>query len=411
MATEYPRWQKTGISQALKTRRVVILSGPRQSGKTTLVKQLQEQDSLFRTLDDTQMLKVALEDPTGFVKSPTGTMIIDEIQKAPLLLPAIKRRVDEDNRPGQYLLTGSANLHSLPEVTESLAGRVTNIRLRPLAIGEILRHKPVFLEKAFKNEWPLQVKGYDKEAIIKLAFRGGYPEVLNLSAEEHKAWHKDYVNTLLARDLKDIANIRRQGAIKQLLGILAAWSGKYMDISGICSKLPVTRGTLENYINILEALYLFERAGPWLRTDYDRVGRRDKIYATDTGLMASILNWRVEDVLLDSDKSGKIVETLVFNELAALMGTGYKYSLYQYRDRKDREIDFIIENEQGQLLGIEVKSGSSFASDDCRHMVWFRNNIVPDKPFTGIVLHAGEDTLPLGKDMYAVPVAALWENI
>jgi predicted AAA+ superfamily ATPase len=306
-------------------------------------------------------------------------------------------------------LTGSANLYSLPEVTESLAGRVANIRLRPLAVGEILERKPKFLEMSFDKAWPIQIHNYDKAAVIGMAFRGGYPEPFNLTRQGRKTWHNNYVQTLLMRDLKDISNIRRKNAMQDLLEILAAWSGKFMDSAGICGKLSITKGTLETYTNLLEALYLFERVPPWLRTDYDRVGHKDKRYITDTGLMANILNWNFDNVLLDSDRAGKIVETLVFNELSAQIGLSYDYSLSQYRDHKGREIDFIVENDEGKLLGIEVKAGSMVSSDDCKHMVWFKNNIVPDRSFTGIVLYAGENTLPLGPDMFAVPLAALWE--
>jgi predicted AAA+ superfamily ATPase len=168
-------------------------------------------------------------------------------------------------------------------------------------------------------------------------------------------------------------------------------------------------GTVESYINSLLTLHLFEKLPPWLKTDYDRVGRREKIFATDTGFMANLLQWRLDDILLDADRSGKMVETFVFNELVAQIDLHDGYRLYHYRDRLKREIDFIVENNRGELLGVEVKAGASFSSDDCRHMAWFKNNIVPDKPFTGIVLHSGRDVLPLGENMYAVPIAALWE--
>jgi predicted AAA+ superfamily ATPase len=157
-----------------------------------------------------------------------------------------------------------------------------------------------------------------------------------------------------------------------------------------------------------DSFYLFERVPAWLRTDYDRVGRRDKLYSTDTGLMANILNWSFDSVFLDPDRSGKIVETLVFNELSAQIGLGYNYSLSQYRDRKGREIDFIVENDRGELLGIEVKAGSMVSSDDCKHLRWFKDNIALNRIFTGVVLYTGENTLPLGTNIYAVPVAALW---
>lgn len=409
MIHEYQRWQASSVNNALKVRRVVVIAGARQCGKTTLARQITGEGDIFFTLDDSALLVTARNDPLGFVKHSSGTLIIDEIQKAPWLLPAIKQIVDRNNTPGQFLLTGSADIRKHPEITESLAGRVKNIRLRTLTIGEIAEKQPSFLQTAFARSWPKQIRGYDKEAVMRLAFRGGYPEVTHADNAERKNWHLDYVGSLLTQDLQDIMNIRRKDVMRKLLSILAAWSSKYMDISAICSHLSTTRVTLTTYINALESLYLFERLGAWIETDYERVGRREKIFATDTGLLASLLDWRLEEVLLDSDRSGKIIETLVFNELAAQIETyGYQYSLSHYRDRQGREIDFVVGNDNGELMGIEVKAGSMVSSSDCRHMRWFAQNIVPDKPFTGIVLYTGENTLPLGKDMYAVPIAALW---
>jgi predicted AAA+ superfamily ATPase len=212
----------------------------------------------------------------------------------------------------------------------------------------------------------------------------------------------------MERDLKDIANIRRQEAMSDLLYVLTAWSGKLMDVSTVCTKLALNRTTTEIYINTLVALCLFERLGPWVRTDYEKVGRKGKLFVTDTGLMASILNWRLEDVFLDSDKSGKIVETFTFNELAAQLALHDGYRFYHYRDRDKREIDFVIENDRDVLLGIEVKAGTAVSKNAARHMAWFRENIASDKKFIGIVLYTGENVLPLGPDMLAVPIAALW---
>ena len=416
MAREYARWQKKSIDRSLKTRRVVYLSGARQSGKTTLVKQYINENNQYRSLDDPGLLKVALEDPLGFVKNvgsaknSSGTMIIDEVQKAPDLIPSIKMYVEANNRPGQFLLTGSANFHNLPTVTESLAGRISKVHLRPLSVGEMLEKEANFFHKAFNQDWPLQIKEYDKQAVIGMAFRGGFPECLHLPAGDRKIWHLDYVNTLLERDLKDIANIRRKAAMRGILETLTAWSGKFMDIAGLCGQLAITKGIFETYTNLLETLYLFERVPAWIATDYDRVGKKDKIYVTDTGLMASILNWHLKEVLLDSDRSGKIMETLVFNELKAQIDLEYGYALSQYRDRLGREIDFIVENDRGAILGIEVKAGSAISKDDARHLAWFSKNIAVNKKFIGVVLYTGENVLPLGENIHAVPIGALWRS-
>jgi predicted AAA+ superfamily ATPase len=356
---EYSRWQKDNVKESLNKRRVIVLSGSRQCGKTTLIKQIArsiKNKVIFRSLDDNTLLKSAIDDPINFVKTSKETMIIDEFQKAVDLLPAIKQVVDNNNAPGQFLLTGSADIQPLPEVSESLAGRVKNIRLRPLTQGEILGIKPRFLEKCIPKDFESQIKGYDKQTLIEQAFRGGYPEVISSNQKDRRDWHKDYKNTLLKRDLRDITNINRQDAIRDLFTILNAWSGKLIDLSIINSSFAISRNSLQTYTNALESLFLFEKLSPWLKTDYERVSKKTKTFATDTGLMASTLQWKESDILLDPDKSGKLIETLVFNELSAQVDFSGDYNFYQYRDRESREIDFIIEDYSGNIIAIEVKS-------------------------------------------------------
>ena len=411
-SSDYIRWRAGSVKEALKTRRVVVLSGARQAGKTTLAKQILDKNSVFRPLDVDRFYKTAVDDPSGFVKNDHGTMVIDEIQKVTKLITEIKYAVDNNNRPGQYLLTGSANIFSLPEVSESMAGRVRNIRLRPFTQGEILRKEPVFLKKAFNMDFPKQINGYDKEAFFNLAFRGGFPEVVKLKTQkDRKEWHNDYINALLKSDLKEITNIYRQNVLKDLIALLASWSGKFMDLSPICSSLGLSRPTVVSYINALEALFLFDRVAPWIKTDYDRVGRSYKYYSCDTGFMTAILGWKQDDVLFDVDRSGKLMETFVYQELAAQVDLDSTYSLYQYRDREKREIDFLVEREDGAITGIEVKAGHSVSSDDFSHQKWFREKIIKGrKPYNGLILYSGEQTLSFKENFLAVPISVLWSE-
>lgn len=406
---EYSRWQKGNIRRALGLRRVVAVAGARQIGKTTLTHQSLGARDVYRNLDDEGLLGSALSDPKGFVTNEAGTMVIDEIQRAPRLLLAIKQRVDADNRYGQYLLTGSANLLALPTISDSLAGRIKYIRLRPLAVGERLGHKPKFFDRAFVCKFPRQIRGYGKNDIFALAFSGGYPEALKMkNSQDRSDWYRDYVSAILLRDLRDVAQVRRHSALKSLLPILAAWSSKFIDIPSIGGELGITRQTIESYIFALCSLFLFEELPAWVKTDYGRKGMRSKIFAADTGLMSSILRWDMREVLLNRDRSGKLMETFVFQELAAQVDLNPGLALYHYRDREKREVDFIVENEQNAVLGIEVKSSHSVSNRDFRHLIWFRDNIAEDRPFTGIVLYAGEDVIPFGDRLWAVPIASLW---
>ncbi|CAN5242635.1 ATP-binding protein [soil metagenome] len=404
----YNRWQRQAIKQALQTRRVLLLSGSRQCGKTTLAKELVAKDTLYRTLDDLALRQLAESDPQGFVQHSSNTMIIDEVQHVPALLSAIKMIVDADTRKGQYLLTGSTNIQSLPGVQESLAGRIRKIRLRPLCQGEILGNAPTFLHQAFNQTFAPKGK-YDRKTLLELAYQGGFPEAIKLTARERRKWHLDYIAALLERDLQDITRIHRQDAMQKLIEIMAAWSSKFMDIVAIGSGLSIQRATIESYINALEALYIVERVKPWTDTDYARVGKQSKLFMTDCGLMASILGWRMEQIALDPDRSGKLIETFVFNEVAAQVDVGDgEYQLFHYRDREQREIDFLIEREDHTLLGIEVKAGSAINKSDFKHLHWFKENIAKDRPFIGIVLYSGEIPGLMGENLWAVPFGALF---
>ena len=406
----YKRWQETNIKSALKTRRAVILSGSRQCGKTTTSKTLINKQSIYRTLDDTTLLQAAENDPQGFIELSKGTMIIDEVQRVPKLITAIKKAVDENTRYGQYLLTGSVNIQTLPTIKESLAGRVKKIRLRALTMGEILRKKPNFLNR-LKNQDFVNNSGYNKEKISEIIFKGGFPEPLNYKKQADRiSWYKDYIDTIIEYDLKDIANIKRQDSLKELAAIIASYSSKFIDKSKITSSMGIANQTLDRYLGVLENTYLIDKLHPWLKTDYERVNKQSKYFITDTGLMAALLNWKAQDLLLDTDKSGKIFETFVYNQLIALVELqNNQYELYHYRDREKREIDFIIQDNENNIYGIEVKSGSSVTKDQFKHLKWFRENLAKNKSFTGVVLYTGEHVVSFGENMLAIPMNNLWE--
>jgi len=189
-----------------------------------------------------------------------------------------------------------------------------------------------------------------------------------------------------------------------------AWSSKLMDISSISSGLAIKRPTVESYINALQALYLIEEVQPWSESDYARIAKHSKLFMTDCGLMSSLLKWNLEQVRLNTDKVGKIIETFIFNELVAQIenSNNESYELFHYRDREKREIDFLIEREDGALLGLEVKASSTIMSNDFRHLKWFSKNLAEKRPFIGIVLYTGEAVLSFGASMWGVPMGMLW---
>jgi len=403
------RWNQCILEKALKTRRIIVVSGARQCGKSTLIDMYFDGRVEIRSLDSRRLREAALLDPQSFVRNDgESPMVIDEIQKAPGLLSEIKLAVDRNRRPGQYVITGSSDVYSFPDSDESLAGRVKNIRMRTFAQGELRGVDPLFLQRLFANDFSVKCQECDKRSVLELAFRGGYPEVVSLSAEDRPEWFRDYLRALFSKDIKDDERIRRQQALHDLLKAVAAWSSKFADTDKIQSACGLSRTAYREYLAVLERYYLCERVEAWTGTDYARIGKRPKWYMCDTGLMASVLNWRARDIELDPDKSGKIVETFVFTELAAQVDLSGGYTLYHYRDIDKREIDFIIENADGDLAGIEVKAGSGVGKDDFRHLAWFRDHLAKGRRFVGIVVYSGRDVLSFGNGMLAVPLSAFW---
>lgn len=401
------RWQESGVLSTLKCRRAVNLAGARQCGKTTLAMSLPLSSSRHFTLDDAKIAEVARNDPSGFVNRAAGeTLIIDEIQKIPELLNSIKINVDRSDERGQYLFTGSANLHFVKAVTDSLAGRVGRVRLRTLSLGEINGASPDFLAAAFERRFPSRVAGCDKRAAISLATRGGYPETVGMDVRERRGWFAAYLNDLLMKDVRDITEIRKLDTLRDIAEWLLAHSSKFFETSELAAKTGVSKATVENYISTLKAMFLFDEVRPWSKSDYGRIGKRSKFFASDSALAANILGWTDESIYMDGDMSGKLIETWVYQNLASLADLDMDYEISHYRDSLKREIDFIVERSDGAMLGIEVKSGSSFGAEDFKHLKWFAKNLAKGE-FTGIVLYAGEDTLRFGEGFYAVPLAAL----
>ena len=404
----FNRWQTEKVQHLLSCRRGVNLTGARQVGKSTLTEMLTLPNPRRWSLDDDDICRAAADDAHGFVKHRQGeTVIIDEIQKVPRLLNAIKMVLDHDNSKGQYLLTGSANIRFAKMVKDSLAGRLGVVRLRPLAFAEINGCRPDFLDVAFSRGFEgRDFTGLGKRDVLSLAFAGGYPEARELSVGDRRDWFKTYLDDLLEKDIQDITEIRKVATLRKVATSLFAHSAQFIAVNELAAKVELAKVTLQNYIAALKALYLFDSVPAWATSDYELIGKRDKFLATDSALVANILGWNEDDAYIDANKSGKLVETWVYNQLASVAETSSDFSIGHYRDSCKREIDFIVERTDGAMLGIEVKAGSSLGDGDFKHLKWFAKNLAKDE-FTGIVLYSGEHTLRFGEGFYAVPLAAL----
>ena len=404
---DYPRWMASAVEHALSVRRIVYVAGARQCGKTTLLRHLDLPGAQRRTLDRQQTRQAAFDGPDEFVeRTGSGPLVIDEVQKVPDLFSAMKIKVDEDRSPGQYLITGSTNLKARPDVLESLAGRMRTIRLRPLSQGEVLCLRPTFLRDAFEGRFPSPAVPVRRDDLLDLAFRGGYPEAIALPARERPGWHRDYLQALLSRDIRDVMEIRNLPALRRMAVGLAGFSSKFLDKTGFASAYGVSKPTVDTYVAALEALYLFDQVPPWTPGDYDRAIRSPKWFAADTGTMVVLLRWNRAGIEDYPDRLGKLMETFVYDSLAATADLSDEYRIYHFRDRDKREIDFLVEDANGRMLGIEVKAGSAVRSDDFKHLDWFRERFQPD--MVSIVLNTGTEPLSFGRGRHAVPITCLF---
>lgn len=400
------RWQENLLRQGLADRRGVHLTGARQCGKSTLAEFVADGQMRHLTLDESIYLKAAKDDPMTFVDRRDGrTLVIDEVQKAPELLNAIKVKVDHDNSRGQYLITGSSNLHFVKEVSDSLAGRLGRVRLRTVTLGELKDGAGDFLQRAFDRDFPQTLDKFDKRDVIHCAFCGGYPEPLEFSVRSRKAWYREYLDDLLRKDIRDVTEIRKLDSLRKVAHWLLAYSSKFFEMKDMCAASGIGKETADTYLSALMALYIFDGVPPWSDSDYAKLGKRTKYYAADAGLLANLLGWNEDSAYYDDDVCGKLVETWAYHEVAALVDMWPEYELTQYRDSDKREIDFLVKGADGQLLGIEVKSGT-VGEGDFKHLKWFASHLARSR-FTGVVLYSGRDVLSFGNDMFAVPLSAL----
>lgn len=401
-----PRWQEQEVRRAMAARRGVHLTGARQCGKTTLAEYISSGGMRHISLDEQMYLNSAKGDPSSFVERPDGRpLVIDEIQKAPELLDAIKVQLDHNNEKGQYLLTGSSNLRFVKSVKDSLAGRLKTVRLRTLSLGELRGTSGTFLDAAFAQEYPAELPKLDKRGIINLAFKGGYPEAMDLEPHDRRGWFEDYLSDLLVKDIKEVTEIRKITSLRKVAEWLLAYTSKFFDMKDLCTQAQIAKDTADGYLEALKTLYIFDGLEPWAKSDYAKIGKRTKYYAADAGLVANLLGWNEDRTFYDDDANGKLVETWVYHELASLIDKSMEYKMTQYRDSDKREIDFLIERDDGAMLGVEVKAGA-VSQEDFKHLKWFATNLAPNR-FIGIVLYSGKDVLSFGPDMHAVPLSAL----
>lgn len=404
------------LVEILKDTRVVLVVGPRQAGKTTLIReQLSQDDREFISLDTNTIRQAALNDPHGLLLDKEY-MTIDEIQRAPELLLAIKESVDIDKRPGRFLLSGSADVMTLPRVADSLAGRMETLHLLPLSQAEILGTQGTFLREVFNGKSPQLSPSKSTsnhsfkigKDLVSAVLAGGYPEAIARDNERRRDWYMAYIDSLISRDVKDIAQVDNIDRMQNLLRVLAEFSGQLINYTEIGRRLELSAPTVRKYNEYFEQLFIVRKLQPWFSSKLNRLIRTPKIHFLDSGLLAALKGLSADEIGYDKTAFGHVLETFVLSELLKLSTvTPYKYRFYHLRDKDSNEVDIVIEDDMGNVVGIEVKASSTVRTTDFNGLRKLQE-ACGKKFVMGIVLYDHEQTVGFGYRMYAVPISALW---
>jgi predicted AAA+ superfamily ATPase len=406
-----PRRAEKLIGAALEDTRVVLVSGARQSGKSTLVRLLAgDRAAERRDLDREQDRAAALADPSGFVAFGE-TMVIDEIQRVPELLLAIKVSVDEDPRPGRFLLTGSSSLFGLRGAPDALPGRMETVELWPFSQGEIDGAPDGFIDTVFRlgpdvrHESAVSRADYASRIV-----RGGIPDAVARPDTRRRGRFLDsYVQALIDRDVRELARIEQAPQLRTLIRLLAARSASLIVPGSLESDLALSRPTIARYMQLIEEVYLIKRIPGWSRNLGSRATRAPKLVFVDSGIAAQQLAVDAHTLLRPGQPLGPLLEGFVISELARqATWSEQMVDLYHYRDQNKVEVDVILENRQRQVVAVEVKAASTVRADDFAGLRKIADRLGDDL-IAGIVLYTGAATLPFGDRMRAVPVSALWE--
>jgi predicted AAA+ superfamily ATPase len=389
---------------------VVLIAGARQTGKTTYVRQIaKERGYAFFTFDDVMTLANAKRDPVGWLKSLPKPVVIDEIQRVPEIFLSLKKDVDTNNKPGRYLLTGSANPLLIPHLGDSLAGRMGIINMFPFSFCEKIEKKESFISLLFKKKIPIKTfPDLDKDLIVKELLWGGYPPVQTFKKlADVNRWIKAYLQTIMERDVRDIANIEGVREFPNLFRLLASRNGGLLNISSLSRSLGMVHMTLNRYMRLLETLYFIHLLPSWYHNLGKRMIKSPKIYISDTAIVTSLLGMNEGRLLEDPMLFGQLLEGYVFSELLKQQSWAQTdFELYHFRDGS-YEVDFILEKSDGTVTGIEVKSAQSIHTGDLKGLKHLKS--ISKKRFDkGIILYLGAQTEYLDEDLWAVPFQALW---
>lgn len=407
----FTRFILNKVKTALDFSPITYLSGPRQAGKSTLVELFSNKDREFISLDNTDALLSAHKSPREFIMARQNLCTIDEIQRCSALMLPIKESVDKSKIPGHFLLTGSANILNIPKLADSLAGRMIILKLFSLSVGEILGSQNKWLDFIFTEKIPdifTNIIDISYEDLCSFIIKGGYPVVhQNINNEQRKAWFESYIQTMIERDLREITNfgdITRMHRLFSNISLKSATMLNVLDIGRDC-QIPAASVTL--YLAALESIFLLSKIPAYFTNLQKRLVKAPKFYLHDTGILCSRLNITEYSTFNERSEWGSIVETFIYGELKKqLSWNASRIEILHYRTYHGREVDFVLEAPNRDIIGIEVKTSRNISANFAKGLHHLQSE-VGDKFKAGIVLYMGDETLPLGKNIWAVPMKCI----
>lgn len=409
------RFARGLVEETLQDTPITVIQGARQVGKSTLARAVtSERPALMLSLDTAAVYQAAKADPDGFVRQSDDLLVIDEVQRVPELVLALKDAVEEDRRPGRFLITGSANLLELPGAQESLAGRAETIVLYGLSRGELEEHREDFVDRLLAGDWQsLRKRSSDlgRHDYLEMISAGSYPEPLGRTGRRRNAWFDNYLNRIVSRDARDISHLQHIDRLPALVRLLAANNAGELVKNRLASDAGIPAGNVDGYIGLLETLYLVHVIPAWGNNLTGRVVNRPKAALLDTGLAARLANVTPEAMAPGepgSDVAGGLFEAFVAGELRRqLVWAETDALLFHFRDRNGLEVDLVLEDSHRKVAGIEVKAARTVNASEFRGLTALRDKL-GDRFQLGVLLYSGTQALPFGDRLWALPISSLW---
>ena len=394
--------------------RVVVILGARQVGKSTLLEQVaatEKADRRILTFDDQAIRAAATADPAGFIAGLRTPVALDEVQRVPEVMTEIKLRVDRDQSPGQFTITGSANLLEMKQVRKSLAGRAEYLRLHPFSQGEVNGRQERFVPDLALGHFPEIVDApVGRPAYADLLAKGGYPEAQLRAPNRRARFFQSYIDGIMDKDLATLGDVADRALVARLLSAIGATSAAELNVERLSRTMGAPATTLRRHVELLETLFLIKRLPAWSNNLLARSIKRPKVHVADTGLLAYLVGADAVRIADDPDLGGMFFETFAAMELdRQISWLEDRPQLFHFRDREQREVDLVMAHRDGSVSAVEVKSAATVYERDFRGLAFLRDKL--GQAFkAGALPYTGANTVAFGDRLAAVPISGLWSG-